>query len=146
MVFINYHRVYRGAVCSDPLKELYRKAELTSCALGSVSAQPIKNTIIHFQDHFALIEHVCYIQFFSTPLRTPAYLYDSRAGGGRNSCCLSQREEITVSKLRLQINDLTKQRKSKKYGNGVNWILWRLTVYDLNQLGILSTVEEVRVS
>lgn len=63
-----------------------------------------------------------------------------------DSCCLSQREEVTVSKLRLQINDLTKQRKSKKYGNGVNWILWRLTVYDLNQLGILSTVEEVRVS
>lgn len=67
-------------------------------------------------------------------------------GGERNTHCLSQREEITVSKLRLQINDLTKQRKSKKYGDGVNWILWRLTAYDLNQLGILSTVEEVRVS
>lgn len=63
MVFINYHIVYCGALCSDPLKVPYRKAELTLCALGSVSAQPINNTIIHFRDHFALIEHVCYIQF-----------------------------------------------------------------------------------
>lgn len=69
-----------------------------------------------------------------------------RGGGGRNSHCLSQSEESAVSKLRLQINDLTKQRKSKKYGNGVNWILWRLTVYNLNQRGILSTLEEGSVS
>lgn len=64
MVFINYHRVYCGAFCSDPLKVLYLKAELTSCALGSVSTHPIKSKIIHFRDHFVLIEHVCNIQFF----------------------------------------------------------------------------------
>lgn len=61
MVFIKYHGVYGGAVCSDPLKVLYLKSELTSCALGSVSAQPIKSKIIHFQDNFVLIEHVCNI-------------------------------------------------------------------------------------
>ena len=70
MVFINY-------TCSDPLKVLYLKAELTLCALGRVSAQPIKKKIIHFQHHFALIEHVCDILFFSTSFGTPAYLYDS---------------------------------------------------------------------
>lgn len=66
--------------------------------------------------------------------------------GGGETPAACHKGKKSVSKLRLQINDLTKQRKSKKYGNGVNWILWRLTVYDLNQLGILSTVEEVRVS
>lgn len=61
--------------------KLHLNAVLTLCALGNVSAPSIKNTIIHFQDHSALIEHVCYINF-PTPLRTPAYLYDGSARGG----------------------------------------------------------------
>lgn len=62
------------------------------------------------------------------------------SGGVKKLLLRSQRKGSTVSKLKWQINDLTKQRKPEKCGNGVNW---RLTVYDLNQVGIVSTVEEV---
>lgn len=41
---------------------------------------------------------------------------------------------------------LQKKRNQGNMGMGVNWILWHLTVYDLNQPGILPPVEEVWVS
>ena len=66
--------------------KLHLNAELTLCALGTVSAPSIRSTIIHFQDHSALIELVCYINFLA-PLRTPAYLYDGFTREERNSCC-----------------------------------------------------------
>lgn len=66
----------------------YLDAELTSCALGSVSAQPIKNTIIHFQDHFALIEHAFSTDFFSPDFFKDGCLpHDSDKEGESNSCC-----------------------------------------------------------
>lgn len=70
-------RVYSERVCSDPLKVPYLKAELTLCTQGIISSQPIKNAIIHSQDHFVLIEHISNINIYIVSLSTPAYLYDS---------------------------------------------------------------------
>lgn len=88
MVFINYHRVSCGAACSDPLKELYLKEELTLFALGSLSAQPIKDTIIHFGDRFCSNWSCLLYSSFSTAYRTPAYLYDSWQGWGERNFLL----------------------------------------------------------
>lgn len=78
---------------------------------GVFFAQTIKSTIIQFQDHFGLIANVFYLLGFFHPSRCLRHLLafmTVEQNGGRDSCCSSQREEITVCKLRFQINDLTK--------------------------------------
>lgn len=46
------------------LKHCYLKQSSPYALWGVFSAQPIKSTIIQFQDHFALIASVFYLQFF----------------------------------------------------------------------------------